>query len=470
MVLIFMTSTQKNSSLSHMTASEIVECYEMYRNNEMKNSEIIELYGLEGINANTLLKHFPMLPTQKPCPLCESQLLEVPTGKTAYSRQYECSVCHHYVYSDDRYHPDCTCERCVLVKKEEARKKQQEIELRYKKNLALLVKRYLVPENHIDFSSLTLIEKIYLASVISLGNNKYIPSKHVASINSLLSAAGILDKTIYTTLIDKNIIYPVMGNLEKFKIINFNEQDIEYSLIYHPNVLIDDGLSDCETLLNKIFSDFESIKFSSVSIKTSEAEQLFNLIEQIEVAESVVFLSDFCRDVDLPEPPKKTYDVIRKMLTEISVSELVPFIYRAVKDASHYYVTGKSKGKKHAVNTIPNHIESSVAHYKNNDWELKKWNRSRNIEKSNLSCVVYDKLLVNFNLGFYQSVSDIFKILQQHLKPVLLQDNTHHMTISDEISTSELLCKHCESSHLQFLESEKGMLIFCLDCNGTELL
>ena len=297
------------------------------------------------------------------------------------------------------------------------------------------------------------------------------PSQIVASANTILSPDRVLDKAIYSHLLDKGIIHPVLEKLPTEVLLNPIQSIVTSRQVYQANIYINapDYLAN-EVIYRHILSDFEQIMNGNIEVQKKDIEQLCNLVEHIEVAEAMVFLSYFCQEADLAEPPQKTYDVIRKMLTQMSVAQLSPHIRKSVKDAAYFYMTGKSKGKPHATNTIPSKIESSVAYYQKQGWTANKWDRPYNTEKSNLSNVVYDKLVVHLNLGFYQSFGDIDQTIEQFFEQILQLDKQNVSAISDKTGSNVKRCAKCDSPNLELLESRKRILALCLDCNESLLL
>ncbi|MDO6500537.1 hypothetical protein [Photobacterium sanguinicancri] len=462
--------TVTNPIFSHLTEDQVLECYEMYRNNELKNSEIIELYDLYDLTPNTLVSQFPLLRTGIACQLCSNDVLERPTSKSGRFREYVCPKCNHKV-SEIRADPMCRCDHCESERQEKRRKEREALELRYQENLDKLKKIYPVPSVKLSYGDLSLVDKIYLASLIPLGSRDLLPSQIVASSNSILSPAGVLDKAIYSHLLDKGVIFPVLENLPTEVVLNPSERMLSSRQVYQANIYLNvtDTLTN-EVIYRHILSDFEQIMNGNIEVQKKDIEQLCNLVEHIEVAEAVVFLSYFCQEADLAEPPQKTYDVIRKMLTQMCVAQLAPHIKKSVKDAAYFYMTGKSQGKPHATNTIPSKLESSVAYYQKQGWAANKWDRPYNTEKSNLSNVVYDKLLVHLNLGFYQSVGDIVQTIEHFFEQIRQLNKQNVSVISDKTGANVKRCAKCDSSNLELLESRKGILALCLDCNDSLLL
>lgn len=403
-----------NSALSHLSENQIIECYEMYRNNELKNAEIIELYDFGDISPSMLASQFPLLQTKNMCEICSTAILEIPTPKSARNREYICPTCSHHVIGNNNSR-FCSCEHCKTERTEIARRVKNELDLKYQKKLETLKNNHPIPSERIMYSDLSLLDKIYLASLIPLCNHDLLPSKTVTRKNSILTPASALDHIIYNHLIEMQIIYPAIDNLPKDVVLNLNDDIIAERYEYNLNISLDEKeLSMSEDIYLLIISEFEKIINGNLSVTKDDIEKLCVLVEKIENAEALVFLFHYCQEAGLSDIPRKTHDVIRKMLAQMSVSQLALHIQRSVKDAVYFYITGKSKGKQHATNTIPSKIESSINHYNKNGWSNRGWDRLYHIEKSNLSNVVYDKLLTRLNLGFYQSVCDIVKKIETH--------------------------------------------------------
>ncbi|MCL9783961.1 hypothetical protein M9194_21305 [Vibrio sp. S4M6] len=343
----------------------------------------------------------------------------------------------------------CPCEHCKYEKKEKKRREIEALELRYQENLVKLKEMFPVPSAKLSYSDLSLVDKIYLASLIPLGSREFLPSKLMTSSNSILSPAGVLDGAIYSHLLDKGLIFPVVEKLPNDVVLNPSESALTNWQVYQANISFSDAETrSIEDIYHHILSDFEQMMNGNVEVDRKDIEHLCNLAEHIEVSEAVVFLRYFCQEADLAEPPQKTYDVIRKMLTQMSVAQLAPHIRKSVKDAAYFLMTGKSQGKSHATNTIPSKIESSVAYYQKQGWTVNKWDRPYNTEKSNLSNVLYDKLLVHLNLGFYQSVGDIIQTIEHFFDYIVKKDKQNVISDKTSVRANTKLCAKCGSANL----------------------
>ena len=126
--------TVANPLFSHLTEDQVLECYEMYRNNELKNSEITELYDLGDLSPSALVSQFPLLRTGIACQLCSNDVLERPTSKSGRLREYVCPKCNHQV-SEIRADPMCPCEHCESERQDKRRKEREALELRYQVNI-----------------------------------------------------------------------------------------------------------------------------------------------------------------------------------------------------------------------------------------------------------------------------------------------------------------------------------------------
>ncbi|QOQ68165.1 hypothetical protein [Photobacterium damselae] len=98
-----------------------------------------------------------------------------------------------------------------------------------------------VPSVKLPYSDLSLVDKIYLASLIPLGSREFLPSQIVASSNSILSPAGVLDKAIYSHLLNKAIIFPVVEKLPKNIVLNLSENALMSRQVYQANIFSNDS-------------------------------------------------------------------------------------------------------------------------------------------------------------------------------------------------------------------------------------
>ncbi|MBF4317927.1 hypothetical protein EAY30_23915, partial [Vibrio anguillarum] len=127
-------------------------------------------------------------------------------------------------------------DHCESGRQETRRKEREALELRYKENLGKLKEMYPAPSVKLPYDALSLLDKVYLASLIPLGNREFLPSQIVASANSILSPAGVLDKAIYSHLLDKGIIFPVLERLPTEVVLNPSERMITSSQVYQANI------------------------------------------------------------------------------------------------------------------------------------------------------------------------------------------------------------------------------------------
>ncbi|WP_212578152.1 hypothetical protein, partial [Vibrio parahaemolyticus] len=97
---------------------------------------------------------------------------------------------------------------------------------------------YPIPSVKLSYDALSLVDKIYLASLIPLGNRDFLPSQIVASANSILSPAGVLDKAIYSRLLDKGVIFPVLENLPTDVVLNPSERMLTSRQVYKANIYV----------------------------------------------------------------------------------------------------------------------------------------------------------------------------------------------------------------------------------------
>ncbi|WP_214653535.1 hypothetical protein, partial [Vibrio anguillarum] len=120
------------------------------------------------------------------------------------------------------------------------------------------------------------------------------PSQIVASANSILSPAGVLDKAIYSHLLDKGIIFPVLERLPTEVVLNPSERMITSSQVYQANIDLNASEPFTNAVIYRhILSDFEQIMNGKIDVQKNDIEQLCSLVEHIEVAEAMVFLSYF---------------------------------------------------------------------------------------------------------------------------------------------------------------------------------
>ncbi|MBF4332709.1 hypothetical protein EAY29_20975, partial [Vibrio anguillarum] len=172
--------------------------------------------------------------------------------------------------------------------------------------------------------------------------------------------------------------------------------------------------------------------------------------------EEVVTYLDACLEqLQLPEAPKKTNEVIKEILNEFSVSEIYYFIKKATENAHLFYAKGKAESRKHAVNTIPSKILYLATRASKEGWDVYKYNRTYSTERSQLNIALFDLVIGGGDdIAFYKS-------------PEVLWNNELYKIFDSSKSTKEsskeASCVICGSADITIKTDKNSLTLLCTE-------
>lgn len=347
----------------------------------------------------------------------------------------------------------CSCSPCAEQRAEAARLKR-EADLEKISHEYALDKRVMLQYPELSFS-----HKCYLLSLFlmqsELEHNRIKPLSNTDSAVDL-SPSFEFDNEIILKLhadsvlvVDPNSPFAAFDPSDEFK--SFYYRDVFWVI----NVTLD-GVNrlTLEDLFKLVYVELRDgiLPEWEGDIK----ELVFRLAEE-EVAR---YLNVCLEQLQLPDAPKKTNEVIREILKEFSVSEIYYFVKKATDNAHLFYAKGKAESRKHAVNTIPSKLVYLANRASNECWDVYKYNRTYSTERSQLSIVLFDLVIGGGDdLAFYKS-------------PETLWNEDLHRIFSSFKSTEEVSekanCVNCGSGEFTIETSENTLTLLCSQCGERQ--
>ncbi|MDW1745767.1 hypothetical protein [Vibrio sp. Vb2531] len=440
--------------VKHLSSEEIEDLYARYIAGE-KNQELMDEYGIDA-HPNKLVSLFPPLKHESlECVYCALPLFYKRKSKTtsSYSSEYFCLECDH----KEGYHYNrqlvCSCSPCAEQRAEAARLKR-EADLEKISHEYALDKRVMLQYPELSFS-----HKCYLLSLFlmqsELEHNRIKPLSNTDSAVDLSPSFGFDNEIILklhadsVLVVDPNSPFAAFDPSDEFK--SFYYRDVFWVI----NVTLD-GVNrlTLEDLFKLVYVELRDgiLPEWEGDIK----ELVFRLAEE-EVAR---YLNVCLEQLQLPDAPKKTNEVIREILKEFSVSEIYYFVKKATDNAHLFYAKGKAESRKHAVNTIPSKLVYLANRASNECWDVYKYNRTYSTERSQLSIVLFDLVIGGGDdLAFYKS-------------PETLWNDDLHRIFSSFKSTEEVSekanCVNCGSGEFTIETSENTLTLLCSQCGERQ--
>ena len=443
--------------VKHLSSEELEELYERYISGE-KNQELMEEYGIDA-HPNKLVSLFPPLMHESlECLYCALPLFYKRKSKTtsSHSSEYFCLECDH----KEGYHYNrqlvCSCSPCAEKRADAAR-------LKRKADLEKIYHEYDLDKRvMLQYSELSFSHKCYLLSLFlmqsELEHNRIKPLSNTDSAVDL-SPSFEFDNEIVLKLhadsvlvVDPNSPFAAFDPSDEFK--SFYYRDVFWII----NVTLDgaDRLT-LEDLFKLVYVELRD------GILPEWEGDIKELVFRLAEEEVVRYLNVCLEQLQLPNAPKKTNEVIKEILKEFSVSEIYYFIKKATENAYLFYAKGKAESRKHAVNTIPSKLVYLANRASNEGWDVYKYNRTYSTERSQLSIVLFDLVIGGGDdLAFYKS-------------PEILWNDDLNRMFSSLKSTEEVSekancvnCVNCGSEGFTIETSENTLTLLCNQCGERQ--
>ena len=353
---------------------------------EEEKSEFIRRY-YEGENINETKKRFDVSGTMnriinlfppeeidRRCDYCGSHLFRRRLLRDSYHKlgreDVFCIRCHHFPLIKN-----CRCAECKARELDKINKAKQRI-----------VEEYSQYEEPVDITQLDFTTRVYLGALIRscVNEDLFYVHPYNKTLKRLAPTDSMAEK-IYKHLINQKVI--VVDPSSSIGCFNLDSEKFpkEYSVFdvtYNLNILYPNNKKE---LLNEIlYPDFYS---------SEHLEMAFDLWKEIATYECIEFLQYHLDKVHFDfSPGDKTYATFDGMLNVFSVSQIYCIIWRAVRDACHYYQKG-NVSTNHAANSAVYNCRRISDNIMRNGWHVSDFTRPHDILQSEISLYFYNAVV-----------------------------------------------------------------------------
>ena len=201
------------------------------------------------------------------------------------------------------------------------------------------------------------------------------------------------------TLTGKDLIIP-------HKISDINNFEIEFKDEERQSASVSHGIYEVPYRINiePMDLDYDEMikRLMYPSPELFSNEFCYEMWKKISFYESMQYLLYQMNEVGYSfNPGKKTYAVLEQLLESFSVSQVYNIIFRAVANSTTRYQSGKIT-KIHAQNSVIASCEMQGQRAIAENWELKGYNRIRELPESLPSQVLFNSIMQISALGFYE--------------------------------------------------------------------
>ena len=392
-----------SKKLAHLKPDEIEMFYQRYIQGDSVK-KLLNEYKID-CSPSRLYSLFPAIKSKEYCcPYCQKAMYLKASSKT--NQHIEYYFCQHCSHSMNLFNKKvrylCTCQNCqekyILEenqKQEEARKRIQE-----KYNIATF--------EPVSYEVLTLKEKCFLYGLYLLNHreNEFGALKDLTKLIPLTPTKEMC-RDIMETLFQKRVLL-VSPESETDAFIGKDYAEAGLLYVYWSINLV------YEHLERLTMSELGQRLYEDLSNKAGFSyDEIISLIDEMLLQELNVYLSYQLAELNLPPAPDKVNKVFKDILNDFSVSEIYYFIKKSCGDALIFYSSGKSNGKKHAVNIIPSIILRLATRSKNEQWKKYYYNRHNRAPRSQFAMIFFDLFLKGetADCGFYSNRNEILKLV-----------------------------------------------------------
>lgn len=448
------------NELQHLNKQEIEELYDRYIEGE-KIQNLLDHYKVDTSISRLYSLFPPMEHKDKECPYCDIAMYSKRRSKSAYqyeSEEIKCLACNHKITNSS--FRQCRCSNCEDIRREDALiqalKKKNTVQKQY--DLESIVA---IPLNKLGF-----LPRIQILSLIrSQAEDKFkkISSFKYSENNTWFAPNYEESRAIIQDLLDqKLLLVDISSDLKAFS----DESPYKLVDIEKPKFIVNistDGKS--RSSLSEIYHAINN-HFSG-GLKSDWKDDVYEFIYWLAREEVYQFISYKLQEHNLINAydrkiscKNKLKATIETLLNNFSVSNLYYFSSIAVRNANSYYTTGKSKGKPHAVNTIPENLlgyrDKAIAE----NWDLRKmYSGSRTTYRSMMNIVFYDGVLNDIDLGFRLPIESLWK------NKIL---TTYFQTLEKQMKPEIPFCLACGCIDVEISMTNENVYIYCTACTNNE--
>ncbi|CAB1209901.1 hypothetical protein [Acinetobacter bouvetii] len=380
--------------IAHLSANDILQVIYDYKS-EMTVKEILQKYSID--TKPSKLKMLLPLVLGGVCECCQGKILFELESKTYGSdllkkQSGQCVSCGHepYVFN-------CKCHKCVLLKNNE--KKQAEIRMQniLKTKMEAIQKEYdSASYEKIEEDNLSFKEKICLSTILRCclsEDGKYI--KPIKSSLEPVTPQQELTTQIIRHLTASGILIPsANSDINAFIFDESNEPNSYYT--YEVSYLLNVESNDKYSLL------IERLLYLEIDISEYE-EDFVSIWKDLAFYEVLNYFLNQMNEVGYePTIGEITKATFSKLLENFSVGQIFNIIFRAVANSTRAYQSGEYT-KKHAMNMVVASCRNQGERALAEKWDLKPYNRIKQLPESELSRLLFTSILKKPNHGFYNA-------------------------------------------------------------------
>lgn len=445
---------EKAIEVAHLSESDIETLYERYLNGE-KNADLLLEYKVE-VEPRALLKVLPpIISKDLRCPYCDVPMWAKRRAKTTRESDappFKCLQCEHKFFAVGHYgrRMGCACVECFKVK-------QQALAAQARLDRDELAKRYAVMRQPVPCHTLGFVQKLGLLALMetcSLPGLERIEPLASRSRAEPIAPNDVASQALLKQLFEAGVlVVDLDSTIKAFDRENgFSIRDFS-AVRWQINVTLDKELrSSCQALYVALYEELAE------GVQLPWKSELYSLLFDLARKEALQFIHVLAHEVDFVfTAENRAESVVNQLLQDFSVSEIHYFARLAVKNATHFYQTGKSRGRSHASNTIPGNMLNTAQDALAKHWRKRAYRDSR-VPQSALHRLLYDVVLKDSGAGFSKSPGLYWR---DELVPQFFSGGTFG---ADLIGGQQLFCRECDSSNID-VKMDKVMLeMLCYDC------
>lgn len=384
--------------LQHLSEQQIIEIINRYYEGEKVNN-LLKEYKINTSSSN-LIRILPSVLDNEKCKYCEKRFV-IPLSSRTYGNiidEYykKCPNCNHQPNINF-----CNCLNC-----EEKRRKEELARLEKEAKIEEQKRKYLnqilsednwvkKEENELEFE-----DRLYLAVVLRAAlSENMMYTEPLKEYSGLLAPTEEFESEIIKTLTARGILVP-------HKISNFNSFRIEFKDEEMQSAKVSHNIYDVFYRINIEPSDMnynEMIKrLMYPSPELFSKEFCYEMWKKIAYHESLQYLLFQMNEVGYSfNSGEKTKTVLENLIESFSVAQVYNIIYRAVANSTARYQSGKIT-KIHAQNSVITSCEIQGEKALAENWNLKGYNRIRELPETLISKVLYNSIMKISELGFHE--------------------------------------------------------------------
>ncbi|MFW9078692.1 hypothetical protein ACOI9X_05335 [Pseudomonas sp. P2757] len=438
--------------IRHLSAEQIEQIYQRYLDGE-KSADLMAEFKIPA-TVRSLLKVLPPIVSKDlVCPYCSVPMWVRRHAKgTPASRRnsFKCVRCEHRYFTPGLHAriAVCNCNACARIL-------QQQIAARAERDRLELQARYGVPCPPVPFTNLGLVQKLTLLALLDDGTKvEWIAPLAAQSRSECLAPTDGASEELVKALYDAGVLLVAPeSDIKAFDRTNACCISDYSAVSWRPNVALASGLrSERNSLYLALYQELSGY------VQPAWKSELYGLIFDLARDESIQYVRVLANEVGLPFTAEASGEsVVGKLLQDFSVSQVYYFARLAVKNATHFFATGNSKGRSHASNTIPGNMLGTSRDALKREWRKNAHPDSR-VPQSALHRLLYDVVLKDSGAGFSKSPG-------MYWRDELVPQFFSRAAFEGNLDGIRLFCRECDSSNIDASMDKLILRTMCYDCS-----